>query len=341
MLFKNIFTRLSQLPTDEKEILVEKLKFQILENKNTYQSKTEEYKRDCCPKCGSHHFIKYGFNKSLEQRYQCKKQTCKTIFSDSTGSAIHRLQLKDKWYEYVDTMFNGDFYSTREMGKRINVCHKTAFFWRDKILFAIAKKATKLFGIVEIDDLHYSFNQKGRKNLSSSKKRGRQNNKQGDNSESVKVLATADREGDLILDVVRIGRLKASDVKKSIGGIINKETNILTSDKHPSLKAFAKAFRIQHETFLAKYHSRAKIYHVNTINEKAGRLKTLVNRGFKGVATKYLHNYCNWFTLIESLKQSSIDFFDESFHSHTSWSDFMKREVNYQIYLTNYSNLKD
>lgn len=339
MLIKNIFTRLSQLPTEEKETLVEELKVQIFEDKNTYQSKTEEYRRDCCPKCGSHHFIKYGFNKSLEQRYQCKKETCKTIFSDSTGSVIYRLHLKSKWYEYIDTMFNGSFYSTREMGKKMRICHKTAFFWRHKILFSISKKVTKLFGIVEVDDLHYSFNQKGRQNLNSPKKRGRQNNKQGDNSESVKILATTDREGDMILDVVRIGRLKASDVKKSIGGIINKETNILTSDKHPSLKSFAKAFKIQHETFLAKHHSRAKIYHVNTINEKAGRLKTLVNRSFKGVSTKYLHNYCNWFTLIESLKRNSIDFFDESFHSHTSWESFMKREINYQVFLTNYSTL--
>jgi transposase-like protein len=339
MLFKNILTRLSQLPTEKKETLVEKLKVQIFEDKNTYRSKTEEYHRDSCPKCGAHHFIKYGFNKSLEQRYQCKTESCKTIFSDSTGSAIYRLQLKDKWYEYIDTMFNGGFYSTREMGKRINICHKTAFFWRHKVLFSISKRVTKLFGIVEVDDLHYSFNQKGRKNLNSPKKRGRQNNKQGDNSESVKVLATTDREGGMVLDVVRIGRLKASDVKKSIGGIINKETNILTSDNHPSLKSFAKAFKIQHETFLAKHHSRAKIYHVNTINEKAGRLKTLVNRRFKGIATKYLNNYCNWFTLIESLKQNSIDFFDESFRDHNSWGNFMKRENDYQVFLTNYSNL--
>jgi len=339
MLFKNILTRLSQLPTEEKETLVEKLKGQIFEDKNTYQSKTEEYKRDSCPKCGSYHYIKYGFNNSLEQRYQCKKETCKTIFSDSTGSAIYRLQLKNKWYEYIDTMFDGGFYSTREMARKINICHKTAFFWRHKALFSISKKVTKLFGIVEIDDLHYSFSQKGRRDLESPKKRGKQDNKPGDNAESVKVLATMDRENDMILDVVRIGRLKASDVKKSIGGIINKDTNILTSDKHPSLKSFAKAFKIQHETFLAKYHSRAKIYHVNTINEKAGRLKTLVNRRFKGVSTKYLHNYCNWFTLIESVKSNSIDFFDESFHSNNSWIDFMKRETNYQSFLANQSSL--
>mgnify|MGYP001200694167 CR=1 FL=1 len=279
MLFKTILTRLSQLPTEEKEILVEKLKDQISKDKNTYESKTEEYKRDCCPKCGSYYFIKYGFNKSLEQRYQCKKESCETIFSDSTGSAIYRLELKSKWYEYIDIMFKGGFYSTREMGRRINTCHKTAFFWRHKILYSISERVTKFFGIVEIDDLHYSFNQKGRRNLKSPKKRGKQDNKSGDNAKLVKVLATMDREGDMILDIVRIGRLKASDVKKSIGGIINKETNILTSDKHPSLKSFAKEFKIQYETFFAKHHSRAKIYHVNTINEKSGRLKTLINRG--------------------------------------------------------------
>ena len=147
---------------------------------------------------------KYGFTKSLEQRYQCKKESCITIFCDSTGSAIYRLKLKDKWYEFIESMFDGGFYSTREMGRRINICHKTAFFWRHKVLFSISKKVTKLFGIVEVDDLHYSFSQKGRRDLVSPKKRGKQNNKSGDNSESVKVLATADREGDMILEVVRM-----------------------------------------------------------------------------------------------------------------------------------------
>ena len=58
-------------------------------------------------------FAEYGFNKSQEQRYQCKK--CSTIFSDSTVSAIYRLQHKSKWYEYIELMFDGNFAGCEEL----------------------------------------------------------------------------------------------------------------------------------------------------------------------------------------------------------------------------------
>ena len=130
----------------------------------------------------------------------------------------------------------------------------------------------KLHGIVELDDLHFGFSQKGRKNLKNGKKRGKENKKRGDSSESVKVLATMDRKGNMLMNVLRIKRLQAIDIEKSVGRVLNPNTNILTSDKHPSIKSFAKKHGIRHETFVAKKHSRNKIYHVNTINERANRL---------------------------------------------------------------------
>lgn len=328
---------ISSLSTLEKESVLDNLKQLVFDDKNIYEAKTEEYKRCNCPKCTSESIIKYGFNKSHEQRYQCKK--CSTIFSDSTGSAIYRLQHKSKWYEYIELIFDGNYYSVRKMGELLEINHKTAFEWRHKLLYAINQKIEMLHGIVEIDDLHFGFSQKGRKGLISPRKRGKENKKRGDNSEYVKVLTTMDREGNMLMDVIRIGRLQAIDIECSVGSILNSQLNILTSDKHPSIKSFAKKHDIRHETFKADKHVRSRVYHVNTINERARRFTHRIIHGFKGVSTKYLNNYCNWFKLLEYLKYGLLDFFYESFKSHGTHELFQNRENNYQQFLTQLSSI--
>lgn len=328
-----------KLSTKDKEYLKAELENLIFQDKNTFQEKSKEYHRNTCPHCNSEKYVKNGINQNGIQTYCCKK--CGKFFCDTTGQSIHRIHYKDKWFQYIELLFNGNFNSTRYNAELLEVNHKTIFRWRHKILTAIQLHANSFNGIVELDDLHYNFSQKGRKGIEKPHKRGRTGKKAGDNDLSVKVIAAMDRVDTLKLDVVRIGRLKANDLKHTgIQDILNSQTNIITSDKHPSIKSFTKSEHIRHEAFLAKQHSRNKLWHVNTVNERANRLKQTINVKFKGVATKYLQNYANWFKLIELKKYMKLDFFDKSFHNTDAWFTYHKRETNYEIFLTYFSNIE-
>ena len=180
--------------------------------------------------------------------------------------------------------------------------------------------------------------------MTSPKKRGKEKGikKAGDNDLSVKVLATLDRVDTIKLDLLRIGRLKAQDIKRScVQDHLNLQSNILVSDKHPSIKSFAKDIGVNHETFYAKQHSRKKIYHVNTINEKAKRLRELINRQLNGVSTKYLQNYLNWFKMIELKKYRVMNYFDYTFRNINAWYNYHSREDIYMAFIANYSNLSN
>ena len=144
-----------------------------------------------------------------------------------------------------------------------------------------------------------------------------------------------DRVNALKLDLVRIGRLKKLDVKRSINNLLDNQVNVLTSDEHPSIKAFSKDYDIQHEIFKAKYHKR-KSYHVNTAID----LKNTVNNTLRGVSTKYLQSYLNWYKINELRKLIDLNVFDYVFSNHSVRSMYEKREKDYRQFITLFSNYK-
>ena len=101
------------------------------------------------------------------------------------------------------------------------------------------------------------------------------------------------------MSLVRIGRLKKSDIERKVSGKFSEDC-ILVSDKHRSIEAFAKSEKLEHVSFKASEHTAGGEYHVQNINNMAGSLKNIVNRSLRGVSTKYLQNYANWFQLKNS-----------------------------------------
>jgi len=334
------FTKaITTLDLKEKEVVLETLKASIFSEKNTFSEKIKEHKRTSCPHCESKEFSKNGLSKKGIQTYICKASMCAKFFSDSSGQSIHWIHRKNDWYHFIDLMFDGEYRSIRKMAEVMNMSTRTVFDWRHKILGGLDLAITEGFnGIVEIDDLLFIFSEKGRRGLDKTKKRGGKSSKRGDSSESVKVLATSDRVNTMKFDFVRIGRLKAKDIENCLGDLLDNDLNILTSDKHPSIKSYAKKKGIKHESFLAKNHSRG-VYHVNTVNQKARELKNLMNDTLKGVSTKYLQNYLNWFKMIQLKSIIELDMFNSVFMKTNAWYDFHNREENYQTFIANFSDM--
>jgi len=76
----------------------------------------------------------------------------------------------------------------------------------------------------------------------------------------------------------------------------------MISEKHQSLKAFAKANKIHHIDFKAEDHTTSEGKVVQRLNNIASRIDMLLNRRSKGVSAKYLQLYVNWFKQKENNK---------------------------------------
>ncbi len=241
-----------------------------------------------CPYCKQTKIFKDGKPKG-SQRYKCK--SCNRNFSSTTGKVFSGLKKKSTFLEYKSIIIKEGLLPLKQMSLRLGISIQTSFDWRHKILSSLNRESEDFEGITEIDDLWFLYSQKGRKGLKYSRKRGGSKRK-GDNNFQVKLLATMDRKQSTDLSVVRIGRLKSSDIKRKVGKKISK-TAILVSDKHSSISAFAKRNNIEHINFKASDHLADSEHPVQTVNNLASRIKGKLNHTLRGVSTKYLQNYSN------------------------------------------------
>jgi transposase-like protein len=112
-----------------------------------------------CPHCDSTKVIKFGQYKGTN-RYKCN--SCNKTFNDLTGTSVSCIKKKKLWLKALDLMLESK--SIRYTAKELKVSTKTVFDWRHKILSSLENIFKKDFkGIVEMDDILFRFNQKGRR----------------------------------------------------------------------------------------------------------------------------------------------------------------------------------
>lgn len=287
-----------------------------------------------CPYCGSTHFSKNG-KRGTTQRYFCKG--CVKIFTGKTGTFLHGIKDRKKFKRYFKLMFE-QYLPLSVMSEKIGISHQTAFDWRHKILSGLNITTDEFKGITEIDDIWFLYSQKGRKGLKYSRIRGG-SHRQGDSKYQVKLLITADRQKEKDMSVLKIGRISKSDIKRKIGGKFN-ESCTLVSDKHSSISSFARSEGIRHKRFVSTKHTAGNDYHVQTVNNMATRLKNIVNHQLRGVSTKYLQNYSNWFGQKEEIKNQpkGIQKVGKTLlKSKEAWGTFTNTEKKYKKFIKAYS----
>ncbi len=245
----------------------------------------------CCPHCSSKLFVKNGKRKGA-QKYKCK--ACCKVFTSRTGTSLHRLQKPEK-FELYKSMMMESYYPIKQIAKKVGISIQTAFDWRHKILSGATNEIPEFEGLTEMDDIWFLYSQKGRKGLKYSRNRGG-SKRAGDNGFQAKLLITADRSAASDMSLVRIGRLRKADIERKVSGRFAKGCK-LVSDKHRSIASFAKSEKVEHVRFKASKHTAGGEYHVQNINNMASGLKSVINDSLRGVSTKYLQNYANWFEL--------------------------------------------
>jgi transposase-like protein len=282
-----------------------------------------------CPHCESKLFVKNGKRGDL-QKFKCK--SCCKIFTPRTGTPMHKIQKLDKFEAYKALMLDS-YLPLKKIAAKVGVSIQTAFDWRHKILSGLNQETSKFEGVTEIDDIWFLYSQKGRKGLGYSRKRGG-SKRAGDNEYQAKLLITSDRKSKTDLSLVRVGRIKKSDIQRKVSGRFSKDST-LVSDKHRSIASFAKSEGIEHVSFKASEHSAGGEFHVQNVNNMASRLKGVINHSLRGVATKYLQSYANWFklNLVYAARTDGI-----VLNNKYSWDIHKNREGIYKRFIENFSN---
>ncbi|MEA2042089.1 MAG: IS1595 family transposase [Bacteroidota bacterium] len=285
-----------------------------------------------CLHCKSEKVTKYGKHNG-EQRYMCGN--CKRTFKETTGTIIGKIRKKETFLKYQSVMLNDNYMPLKEMSEKFDISGPTAFAWRHKILTSLQKSLDKFEGEIEIDDLWFRYSQKGRKGLKYSKKRGESSHK-GDNNYIVKLL-TATNATQTDMKVAKIGRLSKADIQRTMGERFTKKTTLI-SDKHLSISAFANQNKIRHIRFKASEHTISDGKGVQLLNNIAERVDTFLNRKCKGVSTKYLQLYANWFKTKETNKKINSESMQKMILSqkHT-WDLFTNIENVYERFIKNHS----
>lgn len=225
-------------------------------------------------------------------------------FNDLTGTAISHLHKKDKFISYMDCISEG--LPLREAAKRVGICLQTSFDRRHKILTAFKDVAcNKMEGIIEGDETFFLYSEKGNRNIENRKvrKRGGSAKKAGISNEQVAVLVSTDRNENMIIEQVCLGRVKTQDIENVLGKWIDEKAGVLCTDYHASYQGFAGKKQLKHVRLKGsiKQHVKKKVYHIQNVNNLHSMLKKWMVR-FDGVATKYLQNYMNWYRLTRKLK---------------------------------------
>lgn len=326
-MFEEFRKQFLTLNDDNKKALIKELSLTFYENDHTDRALNN------CPRCKSDQISKYGKYNGA-QRYKCS--SCNRTFISSTGTAIGMIKKKREFLACQDLMLTDNYMSLVKTAEKLGVSAPTVFSWRHKILLSMPKTDAKFEGDSEMDDLWVLYSQKGRKGLEYSRKRGGSKRK-GDNGFQVKVLAVANNE-QVELKVTNIGRISQTDIQRTVGDRFAKNAT-LYSDKHQSIAAFAKTTKIKHVSFTASEHTvdGKGVQHVNNIAE---RLKSMVNRTFRGVSTKYLQLYADWFKTKENFKDTIEDrsiFQKAMFSNHKSWDVYSNVENIYERFIKNHS----
>jgi transposase-like protein len=260
-----------------------------------------------CPHCNSTDIYGHGIYKG-RKRYKCK--ACKKTFNDFTGTAISGIKKTNEFQQYINLVVES--VSIRKASSKIGVNMKTIFDWRHKLLSSLTFTNGQFFsGIVECDDKQLDINNKGNRHLEreSYKRPSDRVTKRGVSNDKVSIMVATDRNGNSTMQVAKIGRIDTNSIENTIGNLVN-SANIMCSDSHPSIIAWAKEKQLEHHTFVAsKQHVKSKCYHIQNVNSMDNLYERWVKK-FYGVSTKYLNQYLNWFIFLEKVKKSSTQIQD-------------------------------
>lgn len=289
---------------------------------------------NCCPKCGSKHVIKWGYNygkKSAKQRYLCKD--CKRTYVPTSGTvfAYSNTSYHD-WIDFIACEINS--LTLEQEVITISKSKTTCFNMRHKLYDALSdiQDRTVLHDEIELDPTYEKINLKGTKPVNMpriSKKRGRsqkskrysEKNLRGISHHKVCLISAIDSHDNVFFKIAGLGaedKAKLDPFREHF-----KSGSSIICDEKACLRTFAYENGMTAEVIPTTGYKSPKGKTLADINQIHQMLSDL-NKKKHGVSTRHLPGYLNWLVFCKQLKYR----IDGKRRKVESYLEAMKKQIS-------------
>lgn len=271
-------------------------------NSNSKVISSHRQKDLFCAKCGCK-FYKNGKTKTGVQKYICSG--CKNTISETTDTIIHYSKLSfESWSNVIDNLLNG--FSIRRIAEENNISVLTSFRIRHKVLVALTTfiDNIELSGEIQSDEKYFSINLKGTKpnNMPrfSKKRTSTSSPYNGISHHKICVVSSIDEEDNLLLKITGLGRCTTEMLENSLGKKL-KNAKSINADSASAYQKFCSDHNLKLNAVPSGFHSNGQI-NIAEINGIHSQLEVWLSK-FRGISTRHLQEYLNWFTYIFIMKK--------------------------------------
>lgn len=270
-------------------------------------SKTASFEKNehTCPHCHGFNIVKNGHTKSNVQTYKCKD--CGKRFNDLTLSIFANSHLT---YEQIVIFLQcfRDKISLRKTAKRMDVNRNTVHLLRLKMMdsFKNIKQKIKLSGDVEADEIYRSINLKGTKPKNmprfSKHRTSKGTSTRGISNHKVCIESAIDENDTMFFEIVGTGPITCDMVKTSLGPKLGNVSKLITDCKN-SYEGLAKEMHLNLKQVKSKCYIDEQGNNLANINSAHSGLTSFLSV-FRGISTKHLQGYLDWYTFDKYLNYS-------------------------------------
>lgn len=285
-------------PYQKEKLLSELDEFQTLnESSHSYMVKV-------CPKCGSPdpQWTKSGLANSGKQMMLCHSCHHRTVV-DHGQLTYYSHQDRSKWDQLIEDTFQQ--VSEENTAEKLSISTYTVWRMRMKLLHALEKlvENNTVSDEVEMDEKYILNSHKGEKQEGvRPRHRGEKTSKRGLSSEQVCLLTAVQRHGDAVLKATNMATPKAQDIYR-IGDSLKANSFVWIDGKtayHKILNEKNCEFRV-----LKDHKTYTSVDHLNNVNSFHSTIDEW-NRGYRGVATKYINRYAALLVMVRKYAGLSI-----------------------------------
>ncbi len=268
-----------------------------------------------CPHCGSAHFVKFGKYVNVS-RYRCK--VCRRTFIPTSGSSIHYINKKEKFLRLFDMFNSGEVLTVKNISKKFGISILTAFDWRHKIFLALQLVKEDYESVTIANKVSFNFSEKGRKQVTRRFKR---------NLPKVNLCSVTDSRL-TEFKFINLGESICKDFHERFAGRFGDRALLFfKNDEKILIDDFKQMIKEKNSTIKIRRLEKSLKMHRYKVEE----FKEFINRFMRGVATKYLQVYANFYSFLQSLKP--VPNYNKLLEVRLAWIKYLKMEILYQDFL--------
>lgn len=226
------------------------------------------------------------------------------FFSITTNTIIEHTSLSfEQFITIMDSLIN--IKSISKVASEINISPRETYNVRIRILeiLGLIMDNFILKEFVEADEKYLRISFKGTrkdKMPRESRRNGFENRTSGISDEQICIVFAIDSTDTMIAKVVGNGPASTDMIKKALDKKIEKNTILITDSKSSYIK-FAYDNSLVLKQVPHGKHTIEKIYNLANVNSLMSEFDLFI-RSFRGLSTRHLQEYINWFIFRKKLK---------------------------------------